>query len=90
MNIRIYLLQQTFLLSVLRRPKQGEYPHRQRTIFTTEHSRRLVFEFQQNDCIIRYQRIELAQTLNLTDVQIKIWFQNRQAKDKRLRKLPAD
>lgn len=43
-------------------------------------------EYHVSEYISRGKRFQLAELLDLTESQIKIWFQNRRAKDKRIEK----
>ena len=76
-QLRRYLLPQ-------QRPNRG--PRRQRTTFTHEQTLRLEMEYHVSEYITRGKRFQLAELLDLSENQIKIWFQNRRAKDKRIEK----
>lgn len=43
-------------------------------------------EYNISEYISRNKRHQLSKLLNLTESQVKIWFQNRRAKDKRIEK----
>ncbi|EDO47724.1 predicted protein, partial [Nematostella vectensis] len=53
---------------------------RKRTIFTSEQLRRLEEEFDKHQYLVGTERQNLAKSLNLSETQVKIWFQNRRIK----------
>ncbi|KAF7490573.1 Homeobox protein not2 [Sarcoptes scabiei] len=51
-----------------------------RTIFTPEQLERLEIEFEKQQYMVGNGRLYLASKLNLTEAQVKVWFQNRRIK----------
>lgn len=58
----------------------GSKSKRVRTIFTPEQLERLETEFERQQYMVGTGRLYLASTLNLTEAQVKVWFQNRRIK----------
>lgn len=51
-----------------------------RTIFTAEQLEKLESEFARQQYMVGPERVYLASTLQLTEAQVKVWFQNRRIK----------
>ncbi|KAL2716217.1 homeobox protein Hox-D10-like isoform X2 [Vespula squamosa] len=69
--------------SSLRSPGGGK-SKRVRTIFTAEQLERLEGEFARQQYMVGPERLYLAHALRLTEAQVKVWFQNRRIKWRKL------
>ena len=63
---------------------------RSRTSFTADQILQLETEFDKNEYLTRIRRINIALRLNLSEKQIRIWFQNRRVKKNKTCTKPAN
>lgn len=67
----------SFILHQFRKPKRIRTAFSPSQLLTLEHA------FEKNHYVVGTERKQLAQSLSLTETQVKVWFQNRRTKHKR-------
>ncbi|XGW12479.1 hypothetical protein V3C99_013295, partial [Haemonchus contortus] len=67
-------------------PGENGKNRRKRTTFTQHQAAVLEREYLSERYMVRDKRTQLAELLGLSEAQVKTWFQNRRAKDKREKK----
>ncbi|XP_038601661.1 homeobox protein notochord-like [Tachyglossus aculeatus] len=60
--------------------KAPEKAKRVRTVFSARQLERLEEEFIKQQYLVGTERVQLATSLKLSEVQVKVWFQNRRIK----------
>lgn len=68
-------------------PPLDTRPKRVRTIFTQSQIDRLEVEFSKSQYMVGSDRVELAKDLDLSETQVKVWFQNRRIKSRKQKKI---
>ncbi|CAG0917485.1 unnamed protein product [Notodromas monacha] len=66
-----------------RRARKAGIDRKPRQAYSAKQLERLEAEFKQDKYLSVSKRMDLSKTLNLTEVQIKTWFQNRRTKWKK-------